>query len=88
MIVLQCSSTVSKLAPFQVSFFVDVGRKLFLQSGSDRNLQSCSTGPSRILLRHGSSLEQSTVHCTHSLISKLDKRLKGLASLSVYKSFL
>ena len=57
MIVLQCSSTVSALAPFQVSFFVDVGRKLFHQSGSDRNLQSYLTGPSRILLRHGSSLE-------------------------------
>ena len=57
MIVVQYSSTVSMLVPFRASFSVGAGRNLSRQNGFDRNLQSCLTDPSRILLEHGSSLE-------------------------------
>ena len=54
----QCSSTVLVLVLLQVSFSAGVGKKLCLQSGFDKNLQSCLAGLSRILSKHESILKR------------------------------
>ena len=56
--VAQCSSTVLVLVLLQASFSAGVGKKLCLQSGFDKNLQSCLAGPSRILSKHESILKR------------------------------